>query len=732
MRLIIGTRPSPLALAQSQDAVKRLQALLPHVELVLVPRSSPGDEDRTTDLRSSAPDFFTRYLDDALRRGEIDCAIHSAKDLPPTTPPVPVQAPACPSLPHRAGAPLAAARPDIDWVWLPWREDPRDALVLRPGVTAADLPAAPVVGVSSDRRADYCRQRWPNAKQISVRGNIQERLEQLDRGDFDVLFMAVAALNRLGLSARATELLPTDDLVVPAGQGYLALTFRASDARLQVLRGLFVKAARFVGGGPGDPALCTLAGQTALAHADLCVYDALVPQALLAHLPPQARAVFVGKRRQRYAVPHAELQQLLEDGVRQGRRVVHLKGGDPGIFGRLAEELEGLIAMGLPFHVIPGVSSLTAATTPTGFLLTRRGLNRGFSVLTCRAARDEGDAPIDASVRAAQPVVFFMSVHRAAYIADGLIADGWAPSTPAVLLLAASTSDAQAIHATLGDLPAKVAPATAEDLPGLLVVGGIADPAWRFPVAGPYAGRRILLTASADVLPRAHQAVLDYGGQPIDFPLIALTREPAAEAAVARLAEFDWVVLTSPAAVRCFLETLAATGQDLRRVPKLLVNGPETAAALAARGLHVDLQPTSGFTSVAMLAAAHGQIPAGARVLRLVSDAAGPHVSEGLTAMGCQVTDVVLYHNVPIAHPKLPAFDAVLFASPSGVAAFEHAWGIAPLAHKLVVALGPPTRVALAKYGLIPTVVPANATLTDALAALAAHLVDHTLATWKE
>ena len=123
-----GTRPSSLALTQSRTALDRMEGMLEGIVFEQVPISSVGDTDRTTDLRESPADFFTRELDDALLRGDVDFVVHSAKDLP---------------------APL---REGIDWFWLPWREEPRDALILAPGRTLADLPDNPVICVSSDRR----------------------------------------------------------------------------------------------------------------------------------------------------------------------------------------------------------------------------------------------------------------------------------------------------------------------------------------------------------------------------------------------------------------------------------------------------------------------------------------------------------------------------------------------------------------------------------------------------
>ena len=210
-----GTRPSNLALTQTRTALNQIESMLDQIAFCTIPIASSGDRDRSTDLRNSPPDFFTHELDLALLNREIDLAVHSAKDLPNPPP------------------------SGISSFQLPWREDPRDALLLRPGSHLADLPPNPIIGVSSDRRATYCKNKFPNAIQKPIRGNIEERIAQIDSGAYDILIVAGAALIRLGLTHRITEWIPEQELAVPEAQGYLAITYRENDARLQALSALF-------------------------------------------------------------------------------------------------------------------------------------------------------------------------------------------------------------------------------------------------------------------------------------------------------------------------------------------------------------------------------------------------------------------------------------------------------------------------------------------------------------
>jgi len=203
--LTIAARPSPLSRAQVQEVIPYIQAQCPGQTIEFVWLETPGDRDRTTPLSDpSVPDdFFTRDLDQILLDGGADLAVHSAKDLPRRL---------------RAGLSVAAITPCLD---------PRDAVVLRPGLTSDD--DVRVVGSSTPRRDGAVRARWPNAIPKPIRGNIEQRLEQLDRGEFDAVVVAACALKRLGLEHRIHCYLPGDAAPL---QGHLALVVRSENRTL--------------------------------------------------------------------------------------------------------------------------------------------------------------------------------------------------------------------------------------------------------------------------------------------------------------------------------------------------------------------------------------------------------------------------------------------------------------------------------------------------------------------
>lgn len=690
MKFKVGTRSSTLSLAQTQDALTRISAMLPFVEFEIVPFSSPGDRDQTTDLRDAPADFFSRDLDAAILSGDIDFALHSAKDLP------------------------ESFAEGIDWFHLPWREDQRDCWVFPQSASGEQLLSrSPVVGISSRRRAEYLKKFFPGAIAKPIRGAIPSRIAQLDSGAYDAIITAGAALNRLGMQDRISRWIPCDELPPPETQGVLAITFRMSDPRVISLRNHFIKAVRFVGAGVGSSSLCTLGGVEDLRNADVCLYDDLMDEALLAHLPDRAMRIHVGKRCGAHSVPQSEINTLISRYARRGLRVVRLKGGDPGLFGRLSEEIEELEKYALPYVVRPGVSALAAATTGTGMLLTRRGISRGFTVMTPRV-QGGGTADVSLSQRRNLPMVFFMSVRKLREIADTLIADGLPPDTPASIVYNAGGEDERILRGTLSDIEAD----GEETAPGLILVGENAKRAYRRDL-GALGSCRVLLTGSAALTEKSVLAVEDLGGRALVRPMIELRATTAAAEQISRIGEYDWVVLTSPSAVRIFFNLVRKSKTDLRRIPKIAVCGAGCAAECEKQLFSPDLMPKDVFCAEALANCFTADMFAGKKVLRLRSGRAGGAIAEALVKARAAVTDTVLYDNIRVEQ-RLPAdFDAVFFASASGAESFIAQFGTEVLKHKIIAILGKPTATALQAAGITDFSIAAQATAESAIHAIA-------------
>ena len=225
-----------------------------------------------------------------------------------------------------------------------------------------------------------------------------------------------------------------------------------------------------VGAGPGDPELLTARAHTRLAEADVVLYDALVSPAVLA-LASHARCLSVGKRHGRHSVSQETINRLLVRGARRNQRLVRLKAGDPYVFGRGGEEALALAAAGLPFEVVPGVSSAIAAPALAGIPVTHRGLASGVLVVSGHAESSYAPA-IDSLAPKGTTLVVLMGINTRAQIAGRLVARGWSDTTPVALLFAASTPDARTWIGTLGDLVAG-APLQLPESPGTLVVGDV-------------------------------------------------------------------------------------------------------------------------------------------------------------------------------------------------------------------------------------------------------------------
>ena len=783
----MGTRSSNLAVLQSRKTLNRFEELFPEIKWELINCSSPGDRDRKTDLRDTPGNYFTKDLDDLVLDGQLDCAIHSAKDLPYPLP------------------------EDIDWFWLPWREDPRDVIILPKGKTMKDVVASrqcnrkhspfykggkgdfefelvdknhPAlkrtpprgstrdvppktggelstgslcssaatheelkIGVSSERREKYCKQHFPKAELLTIRGNIEDRISQLDAGKYDMIIMAAAALQRLNLQNRITQWISLKNLPTPEGQGTLALTFKKNDKRFLSLRSLFVKSVTFAGAGVGTADLYTTASLKAIQNCDICLHDHLQDRKLLDELPQTAKCICVGKRSGQHSVSQKEITGLIADYARKGYKVVRLKAGDPCIFGRLAEETEELEQLRLPYTVIPGISSISAATAGTGMMLTRRNISHGFAAMTPRKAGG-GIAPVNNKARAELPIVFFMSINTAHEVVEELIKDGLSHKTPAAVVFGAYSDNEIVLRGNLENICEKIQETKNPKNPGLLIIGEPAKYCFD-KTLGAYAGRKILLTCSSALQDRAAGIVRDFGGIPIQRPLIKLTLndDVAASSPPENVAaneykhspfckgglggfqfeDYDWIVMTSPSSVRCFLELLKKAKVDLRKLPKIMVCGDGTKKELERSSVFADAAPEFDFGATGILKTAQKIFVPGQKILRLRSDKAGTTLADKFRKLDVIVDDRILYHNEIITYDNCPEFDAVFFASASAVEAFDNLWGSSILNNKTILTIGKPTKKLLEEKGITETLTGSEATVEASLFTLATEFVRQAL-----
>ncbi len=488
-----------------------------------------------------------------------------------------------------------------------------------------------------------------------------------------------------------------------------------------------------VGAGPGDPELITVRGRAVLEAAEVVLHDALSHPALL-ELCPGAEIHDVGKRYDRPSASQDRINAELVAFARAGRRVVRLKGGDPLLFARGAEEALALAAAGVPFEIVPGIASPVAASAYAGISLTHRGLSSSVTFITGsdREAREWSPEAWERLATATDTICVLMGVRRLEPITAALIRGGRGPDTPAAMVQWGARAEQRVVTATLGTIAAAVR-AAGLGSPAILFVGdvvGLRDAlAWYD--RQPLFGRRILVPRPRSQAAETVAALRARGAEPIVFPLVEITPPPAPEpfaAAVAGLHRHDWVVFTSANGVAATFAELERQRRDARAFggAKVAAIGPRTAAALERRGIVADRIADAYVAEALADALLEGEPPG--RVLLLRAAEAREVLPERLRAAGCRVDAVVAYETRPLgdaARAELRALvaagrvDTVLLTSGSIARAFAAALGSPPpTPSPLVASIGPVTSAAARAAGLEVAVEAAVYTVEGLLDAL--------------
>jgi uroporphyrinogen III methyltransferase/synthase len=461
-----------------------------------------------------------------------------------------------------------------------------------------------------------------------------------------------------------------------------------------------------VGAGPGDPELLTIKGRRVLTGAEAVFYDHLAPESLL-QLAPRAEWIYVGKKKSEHAFTQEEICAMLVERARRGLTVVRLKGGDPFIFGRGGEEAEALADAGIPFEVVPGVTTPLGIAAYTGVPLTHREHTSAVTFVTGHAVE-----AIDwERVGHVETLVIFMGLTHFAEIARALIAHGRSPETPAMAVRWATRPDQETLVGTLATLPQVIADAGMKP-PSTIVVGevvrlrGKLDWYERLPLFG----KRIVVTRArgqADALSARLRAL---GAEAIEMPTIEI--RPAADygpldRAIAELAAYDWLVFTSANGVRFFVERLDRSGADLRSLrARICAIGPATRAAIEALHLKVDLTGRE-YVAEGMIEAFAPYDLAGARILLPRAAVARDLVPVELGRRGASVDVVEAYRTVTpdgaaeqvrAVLARRPHF--VTFTSSSTVENLVAMAGAESLTGIQVVSIGPVTTATARRHGI--------------------------------
>jgi uroporphyrinogen III methyltransferase/synthase len=458
-----------------------------------------------------------------------------------------------------------------------------------------------------------------------------------------------------------------------------------------------------VGAGPGDPGLLTRHGADALSRADVVVYDRLADNSMLSLAPADAELVYVGKQAAVHAVPQTRINELLAEHALQGKSVVRLKGGDPFVFGRGGEEATHLRDRGVPFIVVPGVTSAVAAPAYAGIPVTDRRYASSFAVITGHEDPTKPESRLDWAgiARGADSLVFLMGLTNLPGIIARLQEEGRSAETPVAVIERGTTPGQRVVTGRLADIVGRVQDAGIHP-PSLIVVGEVVRLreilAWHD--SQPLAGRRILVPRVRRRPSEIVRLLKAAGAETAEVPVLRSETLPPAEDLPERLSTASWLVFASPGALEAVLEQLAGHGVDVRGLGsgRIAAVGPATAAHLRRSGLQVDYAPETAAESGTGLPAAVGD-----RVVLLDEEGGGDHVARGLRARGLAVDELPVFRLAVDDRAPLPdvgEFDAVVLASSSTARRFLEAYPEGAAAGRLVLSIGPSTTATARMLGL--------------------------------
>jgi len=487
-----------------------------------------------------------------------------------------------------------------------------------------------------------------------------------------------------------------------------------------------------VGAGPGDPGLLTLKAARALAQCDVLVYDYLASPAIVALAPPDCEKIYAGKKAGAHALSQDEITALIVRLGGEGRKVVRLKGGDVFVFARGGEEARALAEAGIPFEIVPGITSAIAAPAYAGIPVTHRDHNTAFTIATGHEDPTKGYSSLDFA-KLANPkatTIFVMAMGNLAGIVGELRAHGLPGTTPVGIVHEGTKPSQRVVTATIDTIVAEVA-RTGIGAPAVVVIGDVVSERehLRWFDLQPLFGKRVLVTRPAHQADDFAARLWEAGAEPIVAPAIAIgppSDPQAARDAVAQVRDYAWVAFTSRNGVDAFFDRLGELGRDARALGdvKIAAIGPKTAEALAARGIRVDLVPPE-YVNEAVAAELLAHTAAGDRVLVFRAEEAREVLPQTLRDLGRVVDVVAAYATRPIDDPDLGAkaerADIVTFTSSSTVGGFIHNVPAAArlLAGKTVAAIGPITAQTARDAGIRVDVVAAEFTVEGLVRALA-------------
>ncbi len=493
-----------------------------------------------------------------------------------------------------------------------------------------------------------------------------------------------------------------------------------------------------VGAGPGDAGLLTMRGAELLRRADVVVYDALVNSDLLRLAPETAEIIYGGKRSKNHAIPQGDLNRLLVDKAKAGNTVVRLKGGDPYLFGRGGEEAEELARDGVPFEVVPGISSFYAAPNYAGIPVTHREHCSNVTVLTGHENPDKEESSIDWKNLAENPgtKVVLMGVERIGSIAAQLVANGMADETPVGMVRWGTRGEQTTIQGTLATIAGIVEERKFKS-PAVTIIGSVVELRGRLNwfEKRPLFGRRIVVTRTRTQASQLSSRLSELGAEVMEIPTIKVVAPDDPQALVdgiMSLNTYSWLVFTSPNGVEFFFKYFFQAFEDLRDLggTRIAAVGPATEAKLKELHLKVDVKPDKYVTAEVAKAINRFESVENLNILLARAQKANPELPGELEALGAIVDDVACYQTVPEtadvsgAAEKMTdvGADWITFTSSSTVENFHARFDLPDLIETYpelkLASIGPETSKAIRALGLEPTIEAGEHTIKGLVAAL--------------
>lgn len=470
-----------------------------------------------------------------------------------------------------------------------------------------------------------------------------------------------------------------------------------------------------VGAGPGDVSLLTVKAKKLIESAEAVVYDSLLGKGILALIPSLAKTVDVGKRGGRHTMPQEKINETLAELSREGKQVVRLKGGDPFLFGRGGEEAFYLRERGIPFEIVPGVTSALAVPAYAGIPVTHRDMASMVHIVT---GHKKGNMPLDidfkALAEAGGTFVFLMGVSALPEICQGLLSGGLGENTPAALVSLGTTAMQKEVFGTLKTLPEKVKTEGAK-APAVVVAGQVCACVeklnWRQYL--PLSGRRFVLTRPKERAGELSEKLKELGAEVLELPGISTVfREEnrELEEALLKISSFDILAFTSPSGAGYFFQFMQDRKMDIRRLSgvKLAAIGEGTAQVLRGRGLFPEYVPkVYDGKSLGILLRDLAKENAGILLPR--AKEAGPELMQELSRRGdIRVTEIPLYDTVFTKHPLIDLGEEIkmgevleaVFTSASTVKGFAAAAGEADLSLVTAYCIGEKTAGEARNFGM--------------------------------